>query len=128
MVLKYFLAWFLMIPIAVLNGTVREFVYGPRMSELAAHQLSTFIAMVLFAVYTWILGRIMPLAGALQALQVGLMWLVLTVVFEFGMGRFISGHSWSRLFEDYNLLAGRVWVLIPMSVFVLPYLVNRFQQ
>jgi hypothetical protein len=37
----------------------------------------------------------------------------------------VAHHSWQRLFHDYNLLAGRVWVLIPLWVAVAPYLLFR---
>lgn len=113
-----------MILIAIANGTVREFVYGPRMSTLAAHQLSTLTALVLFTAYTWALAVWMPLAGVGQALRVGLMWLVMTIAFEFVFGRYVAGHSWAALFADYNIFKGRVWVLIPVAVFILPYLVH----
>ncbi len=53
-----------------------------------------------------------PDASARQALSIGAIWLILTILFEFLFGHFVMSNSWSKLFADYNLLQGRVWVLI----------------
>jgi len=50
-----------------------------------------------------------------------LFWLVLTLLFEFGFGRY-RGNSWEKLFTDYNLLKGRLWILIPLWLAIAPYL------
>ena len=39
--------------IAIANGVLREYGYGKRMTERAAHQLSTLIVIVLFGIYIW---------------------------------------------------------------------------
>ncbi|MDX1489006.1 MAG: hypothetical protein R3268_12435, partial [Acidiferrobacterales bacterium] len=50
-------------------------------------------------------------------------WLVLTVAFEFGFGHYIAGHSWERLFADYNIMQGRVWSLFLVWMLILPFVV-----
>jgi len=57
---------------------------------------------------------------------VGLLWLVLTLAFEFGFGRF-GGRSWSSLLQEYNVVAGKVWVLIPAWVAVAPFIFHRLR-
>jgi hypothetical protein len=44
------------------------------------------------------------------------------VGFEFLFGHFIAGHSWSRLGQDYNLLAGRVWIFVLLVITFAPLL------
>jgi hypothetical protein len=51
--------------------------------------------------------------------------LVLTVLFETAMGRFIQHRSWPELVRDYNLFAGRVWVLFLVWLALAPYLFYR---
>jgi hypothetical protein len=118
---KYVLAWVPMVVIAIVNGVLRESTYGKRLSELRAHQVSTLAGLVLFTIYIGVVTAIWPLDSPGQALTVGCTWLILTLAFEFLFGRYVAGHSWGRLFQDYNLLAGRVWVLIPIWVAVAPY-------
>ena len=45
--------------------------------------------------------------------------------FEFGFGHYVAGHSWSKLFADYSLLTGRVWLLFLAWVTVVPYVIWR---
>ncbi len=117
---RYLLAWLPMVLLAILNGVIREITYGQAMSGKHAHQLSTFTLILIFAVYIWYLNLKWPLASLRQAALVGLIWLVLTVIFEFGMGRFISGQSWEQMFQAYNILFGNLWLLVPVAVAVLP--------
>ena len=121
MILRYVLAWIPMVFIAILNGVIREFTYGKRMSELAAHQFSTISALFLFGIYIFILTRIWRLESSAQAIAVGLIWLGLTVGFEFLFGHYVAGHSWERLFQDYNMFAGRIWILVLIWITCAPY-------
>lgn len=123
--LKYMLAWIPMVFIAIANGVLRQFGYGKFFSELHAHQLSTLIGAVLFGIYIWVIIRYWKPVSARQALTIGMVWLGLTVAFEFLFGHFVSGHSWPRLLQDYNLLAGRVWSLLLVWVAVAPYVFWR---
>ncbi len=125
MILKYTLAWVPMIFIAVANGVIRQFVYGPQMSELSAHQISCATAILLFFLYTRLLARLMPLKNSRQAFLIGGIWLILTVAFEFCFGLFIAGHSIDRLMHDYNVAAGRLWVLVLISLTLMPYIAFR---
>jgi hypothetical protein len=49
----------------------------------------------------------------------------LTVLFEFGFGHYVMGTPWHVLVADYNLLAGRVWLLVPLSMAAFPLLFGR---
>ncbi len=119
--LKYLLAWFPMLLLAIGNGALREFILKKYVGELTAHQLSTFSLLILFTIYIGLVIKFIPPASANQALLVGSFWLALTLLFEFGFGRY-RGSSWSTLLEDYNLLKGRLWILIPLWVALAPYL------
>ena len=118
--LKYLLAWFPMLLLAIGNGALREFFLKKYVGELTAHQLSTFSLLILFAIYIGLVIKFIPPASANQALLLGSFWLALTLLFEFGFGRY-RGNSWSTLLEDYNLLKGRLWMLIPAWVAIAPY-------
>ena len=122
MFFKYALAWVGMMLLAIANGGLRDLLYKSHLGDLAAHQLSTVLLLLLLAGYFRLLANAWPLASASQAWTVGLRWLLLTLAFEFGFGHCIAGQSWSDLFADYNILAGRVWILVPLWVLVGPAL------
>jgi hypothetical protein len=122
---KYIIAWIPMVPIAILNGALRQYGYARYMSELSAHQLSSVTAIILFGLYIWYLLRFFRPTSTSQALAIGLVWLLMTVVFEFIFGHYVMGHPWSRLFHDYNLMDGRLWLLVLAWTTLAPYLFYR---
>ncbi len=118
--LRYLFAWLPMVLIAILNGTLRNFLFRRWMSRLAAHQLSCLTGIVLFGLYVWLLTCFWPLASLRHAILIGFSWLILTITFEFLFGHFVARQSWRRLFQDYNLSSGRLWVLVLLWVAVSP--------
>ncbi len=126
-VLIYTLGWLGLVILAILNGSVRQLGYGPRLGELRAHQLSTLIGLLVFTGYLALLSRVRPIRTAGQAITIGALWLGLTVLFEFGFGHYVAGHPWTRLLADYNLFEGRVWVLVLVWCAVAPWLAYRLR-
>lgn len=127
MIIKYFFAWFGMMVLAIINGGVRDFAYKPHVGDLAAHQISTVVLIVLLAGYIRFLTRVWPVKSAMQAWIIGGMWFLMTESFEFGMG-LIAGEPWSRLFHAYNIFAGQVWIFIPLWMLVGPYVFFLYGQ
>jgi hypothetical protein len=125
LVTRYLFFWLLLAVVAIVNGTLRQFVYGRHLPELAAHQLSTVTGILLTGVTVWLLNRFWPIGSARDAWIIGACWLLMTIAFEFGFGHYVAGHSWSRLIADYNILEGRVWSLFLVWIAVLPYVVWR---
>ncbi len=126
MVAKYIPVWFLLAIVAIANGILREATYGNSVSDLAAHQISTVTAILFSGLVVWNVHRHWSIASASQAWTIGLLWLAMTIVFEFGFGHYVAGHSWAKLMADYNLLKGRVWALFLVWIAVLPWLVFKF--
>jgi hypothetical protein len=57
--------------------------------------------------------------------SVGGLWLALTLTFEFGLGHFIAHKPWHELLADYNIVAGRVWILVLVTTLGAPLLTSR---
>lgn len=125
--LKYFLAWLPGTIIAIVNGTLRQFVYRLYLGELQAHQLSVLSFIFLFGIYLWLILPWLKLSSFFEAISVGVFWLIITIAFEFLFGHFIMRHSWQNLFYDYNLLKGRFWILVLVWVAISPYLLFRLK-
>lgn len=116
-----------MVILAIINGAIREKLYGQFMSELSAHQWSTFFGIILFGAYIWILTGVCRIESDKQAFLIGGMWLTMTIAFEFVFGHFVMGHSWRKLFYDYNLTKGRMWVLVLIWTTTAPYIFYRIR-
>lgn len=95
-------------------------------NAVRAHQLSTLTLMLFCAIYIWLIFHRLKIENAGQALLIGFAWLLLTIGFEFALGR-STNKSWEYLFADYNILAGRIWPLFLVSLFLLPYLMYKLR-
>lgn len=126
--IRYVLAWVPMLVIAIANGALRESTYGKAMPELRAHQLSTLIGSIVIGAFIWVVVRVWPPSSGRQALAIGVVWLTLTVAFEFAFGRLVVHRSWPELLHDYDLLAGRVWVVFLVWLAVAPFVFFRLRQ
>jgi hypothetical protein len=126
MIWKYVLGWFGLLVVAVINGGLRDTLYKSAVGELAAHQISTLTGIIFFALLIWWMTRLWPIESAQQAWAIGIIWLVMTVCFEFGFFHFVAGRPWSELLEAYNVLAGQVWVLVLIWVLIAPYVFYSF--
>lgn len=118
MLLHYIAFWIVLAMLAVGNGILRGSTYGRYVSDLAAHQISTLTAILITGVAIALFHRYQPTTSMREAWLIGAIWLAMTVAFEFGFGHFVAGHSWQRLLADYNLLAGRVWLLFLVWILV----------
>jgi hypothetical protein len=102
------------------NGAVREGVLIPRAGTTLAHAISTVTLCSLILLLSWAtIGWIRPMTS-MDAWTIGGLWLVMTPAFEFLAGHYLFGNPWSRLFEDYNVLNGRIWILVLLTTVIAP--------
>ncbi|MDI6884991.1 MAG: hypothetical protein QMD22_01305 [archaeon] len=57
-------------------------------------------------------------------LLIGTFWVILTVLFEFIFFHYGRGESWDTLLANYNILKGRLWIFVLVTVFIAPLLVG----
>lgn len=112
--------WCLLLVAAIANAGVREGLLAPRFGEQAGHVLSTLTLSLAILAIAWLtIGWLAP-ATVQDVLWIGGLWLLLTVAFEFLAGHYLFGNSWESLLADYDLLRGRVWVLVLVTTAVAP--------
>ncbi len=126
--LRYILVWFVMIFVAIFNAIIREAVFATFLNPLTAHQLSSVTFVLLVFIVTWLFNMKWSIQSNRQAIIIGLIWVILTPIFEFSFGLFVMGHPLEYLLNDYNLLAGRVWGLVLISIALLPSVVYRIRK
>jgi hypothetical protein len=117
--------WFAIMLIAILNGAARDTLLVPRLGDPVARALSSLTLATLIVIVTWVSLRWIHPASLGDAWTIGVMWLAMTLIFEFVAGHYLFHTAWSTLLADYNLLAGRLWILVLVTTTIAPALVFR---
>jgi hypothetical protein len=123
----WLIAWLGGSVLGVVNGVIRETTYKDRVGDLTAKQISAGTLTLLLALYFWVLHRRWPIRTTNSALQIGVAWVVLTILFEFGFGHYVDRKSWSELFENYDLTGGNLWLLVLVWILAGPVVVRALQ-
>jgi hypothetical protein len=125
LVVKAVVAWFALFVVMFTNGIARVLVLQPRLGEHRARQVASVTGVVLVLLVSSLFVRATPRATSGQLLRVGVGWLAGTLAFEFLFGHFVSGLSWIALLADYDVLKGRLWSLVVVSVGLGPWVLGR---
>ena len=122
------LVWILFAILAIINAGAREKIYKEPLGELPARQLSTviFIGLMLGVMYLFFIKTKVEYSNS-DLIYIGIMWTLGTLIFEFVFGHYVFGNSWEKLFRDYNILKGRIWILVLLTSLIGPRLVGRKQ-
>lgn len=121
------LAWTLIMPLAILNGILREILISPLLGYRIALPLSGILLALLILGLTW---TALPMLGPLAARRcrmIGTGWLALTVAFEFGFGRMVAGKSWSDLLQAYDVMSGNLWPAVLAVTAAAPWLMAKLR-
>jgi len=124
---RYILAWIAMPFIGIINGMIRQYGYSHFVGEQIAHQISTVTGIILFGLYVWFVTLKWKIRSVGQALGIGLIWLGLTVSFEFLFGHYVMKHPWSTLLHDYNIGEGRLWALVLVFITLAPLIFYKLR-
>jgi hypothetical protein len=116
------LMWLLLLAAMVANGFVRVLVMQPRLGEVLARQVATALGVTIVVMMAGTFVRRRPQAAQVELLGVGVLWLLLTLAFEFLFGHYVAGASWQELLADCVVREGRFWPLVLLAVLLGPRL------
>lgn len=113
-------AWLVLLVAMTANGFVRALVLQPRMGEPLARQVASILGVCIVLAVAGAFVRRLPDPASAPLVRIGLLWGLLTVAFEFGLGRYVSGLRWAEMLADYDLAAGRLWPLVLLATVAAP--------
>lgn len=118
--IKAFGVWLLMLLAAFINGAIREMLIVPRIGESLGHIIGVVrLSGVVFALAGFSVNVFGPFTfGTL--LGVGLFWLGLSLLFEFGFFHYARHEPWPKLLADYNIFRGRLLLVVWLSTLFSP--------
>jgi hypothetical protein len=127
LVLRAVAAWLLILVLAMLNGALREAVLLPNLSRPVAFALSGLLLSSAILIVALALARWLKLSTPSRCASIGLLWLCLTLAFEFGFGAAVQGRSWAEMLEAYTFKDGNIWPLVLVVTFFAPLIAARIR-
>ena len=125
--MKFQRALFVWLMIAVaesVHGTLRRLFLVPQIGEKFSHQIGVLIGSAIIFTIAWFCIRWIGFVSFRQQLQVGALWVVLTLIFEFSLG-YLFGYSLERILSDYNIAEGGLMVFGVLFMLFVPALAAR---
>ncbi len=126
-VVSSLLAWLLILALAIANGMLREAVLVPALGRSTGLVASGVLLCCLVALVGYVFVRARRGLTVSQGLAVGTLWLCLTLVFEFGFGRYVQHKSWSELTAAYTFEGGNLWPVVLLVTFLAPPVAARLR-
>jgi hypothetical protein len=127
LLLRSIAIWLIFIVIESINGTIRTLWLVPLVGDLRAHQISFVTGSLLILTISTIFVRWLKISSLSQSIGVGVLWMLLTAVFEVGLGRWAFGYSWAQIAVDYNLLQGRLMSLGLVLLVLAPLIATKIR-
>jgi len=112
--------WFILAVGAIVVATFRVGVLLPQFGEQSAHQIGTLLYLIVQFIIIYLFIRKMKIKNVKTLLGIGIFWVIITIIFEFVFGHYVMGHPWQKLFADYNLFNGRLWMLVLINNIAAP--------
>ena len=122
MILRAFAVWCGLLVLALINGAVRELWIRSKLGAWGSHFVSSITLSAAILAVAWATIDWVYVADVADAFVAGGFWLVLTLAFEFLAGHYFFRKSWGELLADYNLLRGRLWLLVLLTTALAPFL------
>jgi hypothetical protein len=126
MIKKSILIWLSIIPLAILNGGLREAFLTPRLGESYAQPISGIILLLLLFVISLVFIPRIGKGEQKTYWKIGIVWIALTIVFETVLGLAI-GNSFSELLRAYDITKGNLWLIIVIFTGIVPWLIARIK-
>lgn len=122
---RYLLFWFVLLVLAFTNGAVREIAYKSLVGEPWAHHISVATGVMLLGIAIWFAVKKWGFQSQQQAALVGILWLVLTELFELALILSNPKNSINDFFHVHNIAAGEWWLVLPLWIGFAPVLFYR---
>lgn len=117
--------WFLIIPLAILNGGLRENILV-KLGSIALPLSGIILSICIFVVALLLIPKIKECKPK-DYIIFGIIWFVLTNLFDLFM--YISEDKGiNELLNSYNFLNGNLWILVVITSFVSPIIISKIKR
>ncbi|QQS32896.1 MAG: hypothetical protein IPM50_14770 [Acidobacteriota bacterium] len=124
--LRGFATWLIIILAETVHGILREALLAPMVGSFTARRVAFYIGLGLIFAVSMVFIRWINAQTVRQLLVVGAMWMILTLLFELGLG-LLLGLSSERILEDYDVTRGGLMAFGMLFLLVAPLLASRIR-
>lgn len=125
MLRRALLIWTGLAAFVTLVGFLRPLAFEPGLGMVGAQFLTAALSILAIAGAAWRFGRGRPAPEPADYLRAGLLWAGLTLLLETVGALLIARIPISLMISNYDLPAGRLWVVVLAALFFVPVLVGR---
>ena len=117
--------WLVIVVVAVFNGVFREKVLVPLIGAGFSLPLSGVLLAMLIFLVALLSVSIIGSSEQKKYILIGLVWLILTLSFEFLFGYFIAGKSWQEILGVFNIMKGDLFIVVLFAAGISPWLAAK---
>ena len=118
--------WLLIVPLAILNGGLRNHVIEPMIGRYAQPISGIILCILIFCVCLIFIPRLGN-GSQITYVILGILWVVITIAFEFLMG-FIEGFTLDELLSAYDITTGNLWLIVLFFTGFSPWLSAKMKK
>lgn len=115
-----FAIWLCIVPIAILNGGLRQYVLDVYLGGLSNPLSGVLLSLCIVAVALWLVPKVKR-CRRVDYVLFGVMWMVLTNLFDLCM-ILQGGGTMADFVVMYDVTTGNLWALVVLTSLVAPIL------
>ena len=127
LVVKVIGIWIFLALLAIVNGVIRDKLLAPKIGQKVSLLLSGVSLSLLIFCVTLILVPFLNMSSAHVFLCVGIIWVLMTLAFEFLFGHYVVGEPWERIIEVFYLHRGNLYLLALLATLLSPCLAAKIR-
>ena len=126
-VMKSIGIWLVIVIAAIINGVTRDKLLTPLIGSGVSLPLSGITLSVLVLAITYFT---IPFIGEVKTgvyFIIGLLWVVLTLAFEYLFGHYVVGKPWHEINQVFNILKGDLFIFVLIASATSPWVAAKLK-
>ena len=119
--------WLLIVIAAIINGVIREKLIVP----IAGIETALPLSGITLSIIIFLISLVsVSFIGAMETktfLAIGVLWVLLTLSFEFLFGHYVVGKSWKEIMQVFNIQKGDLFIVVLFVTAVSPWVTGKIR-
>ena len=122
--LKSILIWLLFIPVAILNGALREEILYNAFGNFTAQVISGILLSIGIILISWLLLPKLGKGEVQDYILIGIIWAILTNLFDL-IFILVENRPIDDFIAMFDVTTGNLWILVIITLLLTPILVAK---